>query len=159
MKYLLVIMVLLCLASCGGNNDPVLNAINNPLDVEFESFYVDRTDIYPGESVWIEWRAEGALIFDAKLFVSKDDILSDDDLNLVDEECGVENNDHCTSGEYIDFFCHYDSENQFTCRENGEVLQRNNLSVFIDQYPQEAYLILELCNDNCEERSWPLLFR
>lgn len=37
----------LALAGCGANDDPVLKLINEPLDIEFERFYVDRTDIYP----------------------------------------------------------------------------------------------------------------
>lgn len=149
----------LALAGCGANDDPVLKLINEPLDIEFERFYVDRTDIYPGESVWIEWRAEGALYFDARLYVSRDDYLSGDDLRVIDEECGLESDDHCSPDETIYFDCHYDSANRFTCREDGEVLRRTDLTPLIDEYPQQAYLILELCNDNCEERSWPLLFR
>lgn len=159
MRFLLVFLMAVALGGCWGNDDPVLKAVNSPLDVEFENFYVDRTDVYPGESVWIEWRAEGALVFDARLYVSKDDYLSDDDVKLLDEECGVEHSDHCSSGEYVDFDCHYQSDNSFTCREDGEILQRNNLTDFFDQIPQEAYLILQICNDNCEERSGPMLFR
>lgn len=150
---------LLLLGACAGDNDPVLNVINKPLDVEFKSFYVDRTDVYPGESIWIEWRADGAFFFDVRLYISKDDILSGNDLLVVDEECGIEYDDHCSADEYVDFICHYQSDNSFTCRVDGDVLQRNDLTSFIDAYPQEAFLIMEICNDNCELRSWPMLFR
>ncbi|MBU2886236.1 hypothetical protein KO507_10725 [Gilvimarinus agarilyticus] len=159
MRCLTIVALALILAGCGGNDDPLLNVINDPLDIEFEDFYVDRTDIYPGESVWIEWQAEGALYFDARLYVSQDERISQDDLVVIDEECGVESDDHCTADEDIYFSCHYDSSNRFSCREGGDILKRTDLTPLIEQYPQEAYLILELCNDNCEERSWPLLFR
>lgn len=161
MKRMLWVLVALMMSACGGNNDPVLNAVNDEiLDLEYESFYVDRTDVYPGETIWIEWRAEGALYFDARLYVSKDDRIDEADVLVVDEDCGVERGDHCTSDEYVDFFCHYQSDNSFTCREDGEILQRNNLTDFFDALPQDAFLILQLCNGNdCERRSWPMLFR
>lgn len=149
------------LTACGGNDDPVLKQINDATaDVDFDDFYVDRSDIYPGETVMIEWQASGAIYFDATLYASLDDQLSNNDKQLVDEECGIEHDDHCTANEFITFYCAYKSDNSFNCREDGELLQRNDLTHFFTELPQDSYLILQLCSDgDCDTRSWPMLFR
>lgn len=153
-------LTLIFMAGCGGNDDPVIKSLNDELDVDIEEFNANNSVLYPGEELKIEWRTEGALLFDARLYLSADRSISHDDYILVDEECGVEHNDHCYASREVTFRCLYESDNYFSCREDGHTLQHNDLTQFFPELPFSGYLILELCGDeNCDERSHALTFQ
>lgn len=147
------------LSGCGGNDDPIFREINEEIKVDLKRLDMNRDALYPGESTRLEWRSSGALLFDARLYLSDDETLSSDDRRLVDEECGVEHDDHCSAFDEVTFHCRYESDNDFTCREDGDVLQRNNLTDYFPQLPFTGYLILEICGDrNCDTRREPITF-
>ena len=147
------------LTACLGDSDPVIKAINDTLDVEFESFDVSERDIYPGEVVTIKWQSSGVFIFDARMYVSEDSEVSAGDVRVVDEKCSFDSDRHCQSGEDVRFECSYLSDNSFDCREDGDTLRRNDLSEFLDVLPKPAYIILQLCdNDGCVQRARQVTF-
>ncbi|MBN7796017.1 hypothetical protein [Parahaliea mediterranea] len=157
----LVVALVSLLGACGGNDDPVLEEINEDLEVDIDRFSLNKSELYPGETVHVRWRTEpaGAFIFDARLYISRDDILSGDDKRVVNEECGVEYNDHCAATVDVKFECKFLSDNSFDCKEDGDMLQRNDLTDYFDQLPFEGYLILELCGEeNCDKRAKALTF-
>ncbi len=148
------------LTGCGGNDDPVIERFNDELDVDIDKFETNQSIIYPGQEVKIEWRTEGAILFDAHLYLSEDRVLSADDYLLVDEECGVELNDHCYASREVTFYCQYQSDNYFSCEEDGDILQHNDLTQYFPQLPFTGHLILEVCGDeNCDDRSREITFQ
>lgn len=153
-------LTLVFIAGCGGNDDAVIESLNDELDVDIDKFETSRSVIYPGEEIKIEWHTEGAFLFEARLYLSQDRIISTDDFLLVDEECGVEHNDHCYASREVTFYCLYESNNYFSCEEDGDILQHNDLTQYFPELPFSGHLILELCGDeNCEERSRELTFQ
>ena len=151
---------LILIAGCGANDDPVVKSLNDELDVDIDRFRTNRSDIYPGESLRIEWQSVGAFLFDARLYLSEDRMISNDDFILVDEECGLEDNDHCYAAREVIFRCLYESDNYFSCKEDGSILQHNDLTQYFPELPFSGHLILELCgNENCDERSIPITFQ
>lgn len=153
-------MATVCIAGCGGNDDRVLKNLSDELDVDMSKFDVNKSVLYPGEELTIKWRTQGAFLFQARLYLSADRVISPDDYLLVDEECGVENNDRCYASRDVTFRCLYESDNHFSCKEGGKVLQHNDLTQYFPELPFEGHLILELCGaNNCEERSVRLTFQ
>lgn len=156
----MLIVSAMFIAGCGGNDDPFIGELNEELDVDIDRFEIDRSVLYPGQELEVEWRTEGAFLFDARLYLSDDRVLSSDDFILVDEECGVEHNDHCYASRNVTFYCLYESDNYFSCEEDGDLLQHNNLTQYFPELPFSGYLILELCgDDNCDVRSLQLTFQ
>lgn len=145
---------------CGGNDDPFIEELNEELDVDIDQYETDRSVLYPGEELEVEWRTEGAVLFDARLYLSEDRMISPDDYILVDEECGVEHDDHCYASRTVTFHCLYESDNYFSCEEDGDLLQHNDLTQYFPELPFSGYLILELCRENnCDHRSLQLTFQ
>ncbi|MDO3380767.1 hypothetical protein [Gilvimarinus algae] len=156
---LLCLLLLVLLVGCGGNDDPVLKELNDDLEVDIDDFSASHSSLYPGEELKVEWRTSGAVLFDARLYLSQDRNISADDWRLLDEDCGVEYADHCYANREVTFRCRYESDNSFSCREDGDLLQYNDLTDYFPQLPFSGYLILELCGDeNCERRVHGLTF-
>lgn len=125
----------------------VAQEINEELDAEIEDYELSINDIYPGDSLKIRWRSSGAFIFDARVYISEDTRVSTEDVLIVDEECITSPGDHCQSGVRVEFECHYPGDNSFNCDEEEKLLKDSDLTEFLGQFPQGAYVILELCND------------
>lgn len=159
-KALSILVVVLPLMACGGKNDPILKEINEGLDAEIDDLDLNIRDINPGETLDIRWESSGAIIFDAKVYISEDSRISAEDVIVVDEECSTSSNDHCRANSRVTFECRYRSDNTFDCEEDDRLLKQNDLTEFLDEIPKDAFVILELCNEgDCESRSEELTFR
>lgn len=157
--YIAAITGISLLTACGGNSDPVTKELNRHLEVDIKDFDVNASNLYPGQSLDIEWRSEGAVLFDARLYLSEDRIISDNDIEVINEECGVEHNDHCYAARDVEFTCDYHSDNYFSCYEDGDNIGSADLTEYFTQLPFDNYLILELCSkENCETRTHALTF-
>ena len=147
------------LVACGGNSDPITKELNRHLEVDIQEFDVDKSNLHPGQSLDIEWRSEGAVLFDAHLYLSEDRTVSNSDIQIVDEKCGVEHNDHCRAAREVEFTCEFYSDNYFGCYEDGDNIGTEDLTEYLTQLPFENYLILELCSHgDCETRVHRLTF-
>ena len=155
----MALFLTLMIAACGGNNDPVLNEINEELEIDIDYFDVSLYGIYPGDDVRLRWSADGAWFFGARVYISTDSGISTDDWILVDEQCGVEHRDHCASDREVKFYCGFYASNEFICREDGDELQYNDLTGYFPSLPFDGYLILELCGEeNCDRKSRAVRF-
>ncbi|MDO3387632.1 hypothetical protein QWI17_17445 [Gilvimarinus sp. SDUM040013] len=120
---------------------------------------MDASELYPSQSLEIEWRTQGAVLFDARVYLSPDRALSDDDIKIVDEACGVEHNDHCAAARDVTFDCDYYSDNYFSCFEDDDLLGEEDLTQYFTELPFDNYLIFEVCSpENCEVRTHELTF-
>lgn len=159
-QMLSILAIALLLVACGGSNDPILKEINEGLDAEIDDFDLNISDINPGETLDIRWESSGAIIFDAKVYLSEDSRISAQDPIIVDEECSTSSNDHCSATSRVTFECRYRSDNTFDCEEDDKLLKQNDLTEFLDEIPKDAFVILELCNDgDCESQAEELTFR
>ncbi len=158
-KYIGTLAGITLLVACGGNSDPITKELNRHLEVDIQKFDVNTSNLYPGQSLDIEWRSEGAVLFDARLYLSGDRTISNSDILVVDEKCGVEPNDHCHAARDVEFTCDFDSDNYFSCYEDGDTIGAQDLTEYFTQLPFENYLILELCSHgDCETRVHRLTF-
>lgn len=148
------------LSACADNSDPLLKELNRHLEVDIQAFNVNMDELYPGEWLNIQWRSEGAIMFDARVYLSDDREISENDIKIIDEACGVEYNDHCYSSRKVEFSCYYHFDNEFSCFESDDLIGEVNLTDYFERIPFENYLILELCgSENCEVREHRIVFK
>ena len=152
-------LVGLFLTGCDGGDNPLGRELNEDLEPDIENIDLNRRDVFPGEQLRISWRSSGAFLFEARIYFSSDTVPSADDLLVIEEECSNDSDDHCTSGQEVDWFCRYRSDNFLSCEEDDDLISLLDLTTFFDELPKDTNLILELCNDNeCDRRSREITF-
>lgn len=98
-----------------------------------------------GGKFTIDWNITAANSFQMKLYLSHDDVRSDDDLQLFNNGvCGaVRINDCNAQDQYV---CHFGTDNMLNCSDGWETFSQNIYTQgFLTGLPQQAFVIGEAC--------------
>ena len=145
-----------CSGGGGSSNDDIRNA----LEIDLDSVITTRTELHPGDDIDLIWRATSALPFTARLLLSHDPTLSDDDVLLFETHCDFDQGSTCAAGDDNVLSCTYGNDNNggndngLDCAINDADTQENDITAFLTQVPINANLIIEVCNDvNCDSEA------
>lgn len=157
MKIKLVILgALLALGLTACKNDPVADAL---FDVEIDDFDISRNTVSPGQRFFLEWDSSGTLNYDARFYVSNDRQVSNDDIEFIDEECGL-SDEHCDPGNDNEFSCLYTADGELECEsDDGDFLSLTDINAYLDALPKTGYIILEICEGSeCDREAHAITF-
>ena len=157
---LCTIVISAFLSSCGGDNNELPFIPFDEIALNIESFSITTTNVIPGQSLGINWEIAGIEAnFDIRFYISEDNTISSEDVRIIDEDCSFDEDDNCEAGKNIFYQCFYENDLSFDCQSGTQILRRNSLSTFLDQIPKSAFIIMEACGEDCENRALELTFQ